>query len=544
MENSVLLQNYKVACRHLLSAQDRDAYSLTRGCFDRRYWGWKLVDFPEATFQRNVYPLAWWLDHDRSLSPGMKRMLTDSIVAGLTYSTCIQHADGSFDQAFPHEHSFGATAFLLHPLLEAYKVVRDVCSLPTRGSIEKSLQRSAHFLCSHEETHGFISNHIAGAALSLLTAARFFKETCLEQRASDLLERILMRQSKEGWFLEYDGADPGYQTLGMYYLAQIYRLRPEARLREALDRSISFLSWFIHPDGTFGGEYGSRRTAIYYPGGLALLGKESPLALRMTRFMMESAEAGRTASLGDMDMGNLAPLLSNLALVLDVESHDKRKLPPLPWEVAGNGQDFLEAGLSIRSTKRYYAVVGVSNGGVLKVFDRQKKTLLWNDGGYTGQMGRYWITTQMTDPHAEYKVAEGEVQFDKSFYIMPRSQPTPWQFVILRLINLTLMHSIHLGNMIKSILVKLLMRGTRRVPLTLSRAIRFEETRIVVRDELRLSKKIKLYWLQNGRPFVSIHMASAKYFENPDVAASDQSACSVDINKLLEAGYVDNRKVI
>ena len=41
----------------LLSCLDRDSYSTNYGCFDRLYWGWKVVDFPDATLQRGVYPL-------------------------------------------------------------------------------------------------------------------------------------------------------------------------------------------------------------------------------------------------------------------------------------------------------------------------------------------------------------------------------------------------------------------------------------------------------------------------------------------------------
>ena len=47
-------------CRHLLSEINRDPSSNLRGCFDRRFWAWKLVDFPDATFQRNLAPLAWY----------------------------------------------------------------------------------------------------------------------------------------------------------------------------------------------------------------------------------------------------------------------------------------------------------------------------------------------------------------------------------------------------------------------------------------------------------------------------------------------------
>ena len=42
----------------ILSHLDRDPCSKTRGSFDRLYWGWKLKDYPDATLQRLIYPLA------------------------------------------------------------------------------------------------------------------------------------------------------------------------------------------------------------------------------------------------------------------------------------------------------------------------------------------------------------------------------------------------------------------------------------------------------------------------------------------------------
>src|SRR5512138_3090490 len=79
-------------CRHLLGQQQRDVFSPTRGCFDRRYWGWKLTDFPDATLQRAVLPLSWWLTRAAGDS-GVSAALAEAVEAGLVFSTRLQHAD-------------------------------------------------------------------------------------------------------------------------------------------------------------------------------------------------------------------------------------------------------------------------------------------------------------------------------------------------------------------------------------------------------------------------------------------------------------------
>lgn len=531
------------ACRRLLSEENRDPYSPAYGCFDRRFWAWKIVDYPEATFQRNAYPLAWLLAHPDPRFEGKADILTEAVQAALRYSSRIQHRDGSFDQAFPHEHSFGATAFLLHSLLESFRAVRESSSAEFLGTLENCLRRAADFLCRHGEQHGRITNHIAGAALSLRTAANTFDDPRYRKRSDELIEQMMASQSAEGWFPEYGGSDPGYQTLCLYYLAKIYHLQPDSQLKTRLERAVEFLSWFAHPDGTFGGEYGSRRTAIFYPGGLALLAREIPMAGSLFRFMMDSIAEGRTVTLNDVDTANIAPVLENYLTVLDVGAIDQTEgNPPLPCQTDAAKRDFPEAGIYVRGTARYYALFGASNGGVLKVFDRREKKAIWNDCGYVGQTsaGEY-ITTQVTDLDRPCRLTKNDISLETAFYSLPRSSPTPGSFVLLRLMNLTVMRSIRLGNYIKKLLVSLLMTAKRASPLKLTRTVEFGVETIHVTD--RITGRIQLRWLECGRPFVAIHMASARYFEG---AAGDAAWVPrrVDVDALHSSGELEHRVVI
>lgn len=530
-------------CR-LLTEQDRDPYSPTCGCFDRRYWGWKLVDFPEATFQRNVHSLAQ-LYTDPGSEYYRSPALLFGTLAGLRYAAHVQHRDGSFDQAFPQEHSFGATAFLLHSTLEAFRLVRNEADDATRCCIERCLQQAAEFLCKHDEEHGHITNHLAGAVLSLLGSADYFELPRYRQRAELLLERILGHQSPEGWFLEYEGADPGYQTLCLYYLAQVYQRMPSQAFDQALKQAVEFIAYFVHPDGTFAGEYGSRRTAIFYPGGLALLSRESATALSITQAMCRSICAGHTVTLRDVDMGNLAPLLSNYICALQSGVIEEEATTPcLPWEQPKVGQDFPQAGLYIRGTEHYYAILGASNGGVLKVFDKQRQQVLWDDGGYIGQLTNgTLVTTQMTVSDRPCTVGEDEIVLTSDFYRVLHSLPTPLRFVLLRLFNLTLMRSLWLGNVVKKGLVRLLISGKRKYAMQLQRRVRFETRRVVVEDRVSKSPRLKVAWLEFGRKFVGIHMASARYFEG--VQLYQQSPVpQIDVERLNQQQCLDVRVVI
>ena len=531
-----------MSVRRLLNQHDGDPYSPTRGCFDRRFWGWKLIDFPEATFQRNVQPLAEvWAD---PRSPFYRDpTVLDAVITGLDYSSSIQHADGSFDQAFPNERSYAGTGFLLHSLCEAYKLIRPDASGLLREKVAQCLKRAADFLCRHDEKHGIISNHLAGVIVSLIKAADLLGREPYRARALSLLKQLLEQQSSEGWFLEYDGADPGYQTLCLYYLAQIYLMEPSSHLERALENAVDFLSHFVHPDGTFGGEYGSRRTTIYYPGGVALLSQQFPMAFSMTKAMVCSIAEGDTTTLVDIDMGNLAPLLANYLCLVQAKGLEENSEPhPLPWEQPSIRKDFPEAGIVVRGTGYYYAIFGASNGGVMKVLHKRRRRLIWDDSGYIGETSRgVLVTTQMTIPGKAWVTKDDRIEGTRSFYRVLHSLPSPLRFLLLRGLCLTLMRNLRIGNLIKRGLVRLLISGKSRCDIQLQRRVRFEPDKVVVEDRLSKSHKVELRWLQMGRRFVGIHMASARYFQGRE---AEQSPPKIDLDSFNQQHQIDLRIVI
>ena len=500
------------------------------------------MDFPEATLQRNVYCFSWLLKHSELRTGLPAATLKNAITSGLTFTTQIQKPDGSFDQAFPNEHSFGATAFLILPSLEAYQAIREDTGNDFHNRIESCLRKAADFLCRNNESHGHIANHLAGAAASLLACADFFNVTEYEKRAMDLLDCVLENQSPEGWFLEYEGADPGYQTLCLYYLSKIYKIKRCERLRRALKYAVDFLTYFAHPDGTFGGEYGSRRTAIFYPGGIALLANEFPAARTLFHYMIRAISKNRTVTLDDIDMGNMSPLLENYVTALGV--YDRIQTiddPALPCCLESVQKDFKMAGLAVRSNAKYYAIAGISNGGTLKVFDKKRKINIYDCAGYIGQtIAGSYITTQTTDLKKEQTYTKDQITIQAPFYRMSRTTPTPFLFFVLRFFSLTVMRNGKLCNLLKNLLASLLIRSKRPVPLYLERTISFNKENIKISDRLR--GNIALHWLECGRPFVSIHMASARYFEGSGKPVHD--ARSVPVESLQSYGEIYHQVTI
>ena len=526
-----------LAAGRALAEQDANPYSPTAGCFDRRFWAWKLVDLPEATFQRLVLPLAQLYRDPRSRFHGQPEVLT-AIRSGIAYAGTIQHANGSFDQAFPFEQSYGATAFLLYPLLEAAHLVDEHLDPDERLRAQRTCRKAAEFLSTHAERHGIIANHLAGAALALATAADTFAERRYDDAAGELVRFLLSRQSREGWFPEYDGADPGYQTLCVDYLSAYAARRPSESLSAALERAVLFMQWFVHPDGTFGGIYGSRRTPVAYLAGLARLAPASPVAGAMCEALAAAMSRADSVAPSSVDIGNLAPLLTSTVAALQLAQGGLGAAAALPIARPTAAVDFPEAGLFVRSTPEHYAVVGVANGGTVTVFSRTSHKLLIDDGGYVAECadGRR-ITTQSTNPQRKASVDGNAIVVDATFVGMSGTLPSPARFGVLRLLNLTVMRSITIGNWVKKRLVHLLMSNHGEVPIRLKRRI-VVDGGVRIEDRIENPTGLELKWMTGGRPFSSIHMASAGYVQGGRLG-TERPAAMVDVQTLARERAVD-----
>src|SRR5262249_19619946 len=153
----------------------------------------------------------------------------------------------------------------------------------------------------------------------------------------------------EGWYEEYGGADPGYQTHGTLYLARLWQLTNDATLLDSLIRSVAFLKHFIHPNGTIGGEYGSRNTEFYFPAGFEMLAPVCTDAAAIACFMRPAVFASKLAGLEAMDRYNFLPMLNNYLFAADaarMNSGMHITPTPLPCESEGEWY-FPDAGLLV-----------------------------------------------------------------------------------------------------------------------------------------------------------------------------------------------------
>ncbi len=184
----------------LLSLLDREPHSPTHGLFDRTFWCWKFTDFPASRMQEAVAALAMLRDLEApgNTLRGAPRLL-EWIEAGLLQWCALQHRDGSLDEAYPYERSLAATAFTVFYVAEAVERVGGELPAASIDAVKRGLLRAGEWLSRNDESHGFLTNHQAAAAAALVHIARLCGEARFEARARFFLEKILTRQSAEGW---------------------------------------------------------------------------------------------------------------------------------------------------------------------------------------------------------------------------------------------------------------------------------------------------------------------------------------------------------
>jgi hypothetical protein len=496
---------------------DREPRSRTAGCCDRTYWAWKFVDFPGARFQEALCVLSFLYATD---GPGNRQYrhprLLEWIGAGLRFWSRIQYADGSFDEAYPFERSLAATAFTSFYIGEALGFLGSDLPDDVRRSALETLKRAGRWLGANDESHGFLSNHLAAAAAALYQIGRLTGDPAFTARSRYFRDRILSRQSGEGWYDEYGGADPGYQTHGSFYLARLSQLSGDGELAASLARSTAWLACFIHPDGSIGGEYTSRNTQTYYPAAFEMLSNSDPSAAWIARTMRASVWSGAAAGPRTVDIYNYFPMLNNLvfawlAAAKRQSASPAAESPPPDHELLW----FPEAGFARILRGRYAAFVGTAKGGVIKVFDRTSGSVVFRDSGYLGETDRgQGCSTQYQDVKRSVRVSASRIEVEGGLATFSRPTMTPVRFLGFRLFSLTIGRAASVGRWLKHHLVKVLVYRRRPLQVSFRRSIDFQQDGIIITDDFHGAGGLTLRYLRSTGEFTTIHMGSSRYFIN------------------------------
>jgi len=458
----------------ILTLMDRNPHSPTYGCCDRAYWHYRIIDFPSGMSQELVWPLA--LAWDTAVqgnvwhrSPAVRSW----VEAGIEFARSSSHRNGACDDYFPFEQAAGAAAFSLLACIESYQLV---------GLDDERLtdffSRRADWLASHRES-GKLANHLAVAALALCRLGAVLGTRRWDGARDELLRTLLSWQHDEGWFAEYDGFDPGYHTLTISSLARIQQLLPDRDdLRQAVERAVRLAIELVHPDGSWGGEVGSRDTFNYFPHGFELVGRWMPQALALNDRVLGAVNRGVGPCIADdRIIGHHA---WNQLLAFRDRVAERPAPSPHP-----EGRLWLEgAGVLVDRRGGFELFAAPGKGGVFKLFkDRElvvsdtQVSLRVQDGG-----GSRTAVAHLRSGH-QVQVEEDLVEVRGRFSWANLTGMTTPRLLLLRAVML--MGGRLCPDLIRRVLQRWLITGRRRTAYEFERIFRWEDGGITVTDSVR-----------------------------------------------------------
>ncbi len=485
----------------ILTLQDRNPHSPTYGCFDRNFWHYKIIDFPSGMAAEFVWPLALAYSLNIEGNPFYQQpSIRDWTLAGILYAAHSAHEDGSCDDYFPYEKAAGAAAFSLLACIEAATLLGF-----DHPDIRDFIVNRADWLAGHHES-GQLTNHQALIVLCLERAGRFLKTNRWDVLKAKRLARVFEWQNSEGWFQEYEGCDPGYHTLTIGLLSQLHELTPTPELKSSIEKAVRFAAHFVHPDGSFGGEYTSRNTYNFFPHGFELVGRWMPEALEINeRFLAGLGQGLAPCYADDHIIGHhtWSYLLAWQQFVTE--------RPQIQPRTSGR-QFFRNAGIVIDRRDGAELYLALNKGGVFKFFRDGK--LVCSDTQLSVQTennGKRRTAVAHLVGNYEVHFGQDSVSVCGKLGWAKTKQMTIFNLIALRFIMLC--GGRLQPDLVRQLLQKLLITGKKSAPFEFSRKIEWKEGKLRISDELQAASWNGVAAVGLGAAQTSIYVVMSRTYQ-------------------------------
>lgn len=512
MNNKIYFDAALAQIPRVLGLCDRNIMSPTYGCFDRDYWHYKRVDTPFARMQENVLSLALVYKNKGSRYYKNKYVL-DIIKAGINYWVKIQHNDGSFSDFYPNERAIVVTSFSLYAVCKTLLILPNLANEETNKKILEAIDKAADFLVRNVEKNA-INQEISSVA-ALCIANKLLKTAKLNSVIEGKLKYVLDKQSKEGWFPEYGGIDIGYLSVAISYMAKtIENLDKEkykklvGKLKNAMDKSISTISYFIHPDGSAGGEYSSRNTQYIIPYGIEFASFWNKTAVSIKTYVLANVENSKTNGLYNLDDRYMCLYLYEYLLSyyhsLNNKKANQETGSKLPYEQDNFEKLFREAEIFIKKQNNSYLIIGLKNA-IIKYFYNNK--LLCSDAGYIYDSydSERLIAASGCYGSSEYNITKNGITIKKYFNEIKYRKSSTLMHLGLRVLTFKGV----LSKILRRKVLKTLLKEGRKTDVVLVRNIRFGNNSLEIFDKIESKKIVNLY---KTNEFNYRYIPSAQYF--------------------------------
>lgn len=492
------------ALPRLLLMVDRNPYSRTYGCFDRSFWHYRTMDFPCGMNQEFLLPLAlvykYRLPHNRY---HQNERLREIALAAVDYAIASSHKDGTTDDYFPFERAMGALVFSLYAMTEA---CLELGEKPDR--FLDFFARRGDWLLRHNET-GQLANHQAFAALALHNVYTLTGDASYRQGSDRFRDLTLSWGHSEGWFQEYEGADPGYHSCTIGFFAKLWQKSGDEKVKQALLKAVDFAWHFMHPDGSYAGEYGSRNTFHFYPHGFEVMAPFTRKAAEVADSWLHLAAPQRRRYYNDDDRMAAHYVYDWIHAWRDYHEGERPGPVRLPDETEPAW--FSDARLLSVRTPTFQVVAAPSKGGTFKAI--APDGAFAGDTGLIGELddGRVVVTHIVADNPTDVSGDHRRLDVRGVFQQRKYPLPSPLKQILFRVLMLTIGR--FNANLVRSTLQKILITHKAPLKIRFRRRLHVHDDKLVVIDEVQKPADLRFRRLSAGTDATSIYVANSNTFQ-------------------------------
>lgn len=540
----------------LLSCQDRNPFSPSYGSFNREFWHTRAKGFPDSIAQFGTLSLA--IIYSYKIEGGEAYYKNKEVlkwtIAGIKNWMKIQHRDGSYDEFYPNERGWaGPTGFLVYAILRSYEVLGEDFPADLKDEFFETIKRSAWFLVTREES-GVLANHHAMALLPIYQSYYHLKDRDplfaekLIKEFDKRMDVFLSYCYDEGWCLEYDGVDPGYLSAIVSFLSKMQRYMTgnekwKDRIEQVINKAVDFSSFFFYPNGSYGGTLGSRQTLHFYAHGYELQAKNNKLAGAMAKFGCQALLDGKVVPPTIQDDRYFLYRTGEF-LEAYVDAYEAENLPFLPCQKPDDFEKFFpSAKIFIKNNSKHYILLNLAKGGVLKVFNKESKNLVFSDDGLVISMldGRV-MTTQWIGQEYQVNNLANISTVSGNFHQIPYKYFNPITYSLFTIFMVLIGWNARVADLIKGAIRNLLMTKSSKSTLSFERNFTFEDN--IIRIKNKIKSKDKVISLRIAGQFAARYVPQSRYFQWEELDNNYFDIKNPDLTKDIEVAFdLINNKV-
>ncbi|MCR9205949.1 MAG: hypothetical protein NXH75_15305, partial [Halobacteriovoraceae bacterium] len=387
--------------------------------------------------------------------------------------------------------------------------------------LKRSLLKSASFLAFGWEAH-VLSNHIAMALLPIFLISQLFDSSRLKVQYKTLLEKFLYFFNKdEGWGVEYDGPDFGYQSATVSFLSRLYQYDRNPAIKKICESSLDFISYGFFPDHSFSRKIGSRQCEVLFHFGVEFWAAEkNSLASRMTLWSRISLRLNKLLTPKDHEdhyfIYRMVEFVETAFFTNDqyseVESGES-----LPYERENFKKELPKGKIFIQKKGNQYLLANLGRGGAFLVFDcHEKKLFEANFGNMLKTSSGDLLTTLEFNKKIDYSIRDNHILIEGPFCYWKSTTFTPLKMILFRKLMLLFGWNHRLSYILKSFIRKILLNQNQYSTILFKREIsleRFGE----FEDEIINNEGIGIEETFDGGLFEIRYVPQSRYFKVGDL---------------------------